>query len=67
MFYKETYIAAFSEQSGPTHFQQVYDIEEEGNFGDFVLTGCMERVWWMECEWCHPSTLHTAQVQGYGG
>ena len=29
MFYKEKYLAAFSEESDPTHFQQVYDSEEE--------------------------------------
>ena len=31
MFYKEKYIAAFSEESDPTHFQQVHDSDEEAN------------------------------------
>ena len=52
MFYKEKFIAAFSEESDPTHFQQVYDTEEEAKqflwSVDFVFKGCMERVWWLE-------------------
>ena len=43
MFYKEKYIAAFSEERDPTHFQQVYDTEEEAK--QFLWTSYSEAVW----------------------
>ncbi len=43
MFYKEKYIAAFSEESDPTHFQQVYDSEEEAT--QFLWTSYSKAEW----------------------
>ena len=43
MFYKEKYIAAFSEESDPTHFQQVYDSEEEAK--QFLWTSYLKAEW----------------------
>ena len=43
MFYKEKYIAAFSEESDPTHFQQVYDTEEEAK--QFLWTSYSGAEW----------------------
>ena len=46
MFYKEKYIAAFSEESDPTHVQQVYASEEEAK--QFLWTSYSKAVW-REC------------------
>ena len=43
MFYKENYLAAFSKESDPTHFQQVYDSEEEAK--QFLWTSYSKAVW----------------------
>ena len=46
MFYKEKSIAAFSEESDPTHVQQVYgtnDSKEEAN--QFLWTSYSKAVW----------------------
>ena len=43
VFYKEKCIAAFSKESGPTHFQQVYDSEEEAK--QFLWTLYSQAVW----------------------
>ena len=43
MFYKEKYIVAFSEESDHTHFQQVYDTEEEAK--QFLWTSYSKAVW----------------------
>ena len=44
MVYKEKCIAAFSEESDPTHVQQVYDTEEEEK--QFLWTStCSSAVW----------------------
>ena len=42
VFYKEKCIAAFSEESDPTHFQQVCDSEEEAK--QFLWTSYSEAV-----------------------
>ena len=43
MFYKEKCIAALSEESDPTHFQQVYDSDEEAK--QFLWTLYSKAVW----------------------
>ena len=43
MFYKEKYIAAFSEERDSTHFQQVHDSKEEAN--QFLRTSHSQAVW----------------------
>ena len=43
MFYKENYIAAFSEEGDPTHFQQVCASEEEVR--QFLWTLYSQAVW----------------------
>ena len=43
MFYKEKYTAAFSEESDPAHFQQVYDTEEEAK--QFLWTSYSKALW----------------------
>ena len=43
MLYKKKHIAAFSEESDPTHVQQVYDDEEEAT--QFLWTSHSRAVW----------------------
>ena len=45
MFYKEKFTAAFSEESDPTHFQQVYDDEEEAKQFLWTLSRYSRAVW----------------------
>ena len=49
MFYKEKYIAAFSEESDHTHFQQVYANEEDAK--QFLWTSYSKAVWKEFGEW----------------
>ena len=60
MLYKAKCITAFSKESDPSHFQQVYDSEEEAE--QFLRTSYSKAVWREFGEWHENGAIHQPYI-----